>query len=696
MAGRDERTCSLTDVGDVDGTFTKSEFLDYIGTNLHLSPVSSSYKKFLVFWDEEDHKRGSSGNRLWRPIQPRRIPMIKYKAKVALQHINLSYNFSILAQFWEPTIVGHQRLLSTSDQPFGLTYLSKGLCSYRKRCLNYLYSCDTNSAVKLRIDGGERRGSDSVTGPPSRVFLHGWPEYSPNVELYSDEEYPLRNEAIRCKIKSYMAVPLFDLTSIRCIGVLELISTAASRRREMDNPAYIFGLISTALQGVELRSSKFTCHFNMEMDLAKSSKGLSHALHDIRNALDEACRGHHLPFAQTWIPSTGGNVLSTTSEEYYLSHTRFSLLRDTCESFQLLSGQGVVWKAFSSGNSCFCRDVTMLSITEYFFAHVARKVLLDSSLAICLKSNHTGDDVYVLELFLPSKTADPQQLLESVLLTLKQHLSSFRLASGTKLGDKMYVEVLKVSEDDQLDCFRLFHATTGDSVGLQDQSSSMHPLLFSEDLWKDFCEFPLLNWDCSHWEDASVSKCSLAEKNDFVGVKDDSLTTQSLKDDSSNINSTASTSRFPDVDYLDTLSAEDPNTLDCWNGFFNVSKIDSDTTTGGSSASKLETINLEIVEKHFPLKLKDAAHSLKVSTSTLKRKCRKLGITRWPRKKNHSTCFTTSIESNKDDEKRNNPDCGLEGLNSYTSAEQGTTCSKQNLLQAATVTSGRVMTIKAA
>ncbi|KAL3512373.1 hypothetical protein ACH5RR_025090 [Cinchona calisaya] len=126
---------------------------------------------------------------------------------------------------------------------------------------------------------------------------------------------------------------------------------------------------------VGLRASKFTCHFNMEKDLAKlSSTGLSHALHDIRKALEERCRSHNLPFAQTWTPPRSGenhsyigNVMSTTSDEYYLSHTRFSLPRDICESFQLLSGRGVVWRAFASGNSCFCRDITMLSVTEYSF-----------------------------------------------------------------------------------------------------------------------------------------------------------------------------------------------------------------------------------------------------------------------------------------------------------------------------------------
>ncbi|KAL3512378.1 hypothetical protein ACH5RR_025095 [Cinchona calisaya] len=694
-----EGTVTPRSLTDVDGTLTKSEFLDCIGTKLHMSPVSSSYNKFLVFWNEEDDE-SDSYQTLFSNVGPSLLttPIIKDKVKIALQHVDLSYNVSILAQFWVPVTAGGRQFLITSDQPFGLTSLRKGLCCYRKYCLNYSYC----------ISGGGSESAVSSTGPPSRVFVRGLPEYSPNVEFYSNiKEYHLRDEAMRRRIKNYMAVPVFDPTSQDCIGVLELVSTPGLIG-EMDKPAYIFGLISTALQGVGLRTSKFACHFNTENDLAKSSTGLSHALHDIRKALEETCRSHNLPFAQTWKHSYMGNVMSTTSDEYYLSHTRFSLLRDTCESFQLLSGRGVVWRAFASGKPCFCRDITMLSIAEYSFAHIARKVLLDSSLAICLKSDHTGDDVYyVLELFLPCKTADPRLLLESVLLIMKNHLDSFRLASGQKLGDEMLVEVLRVSKEDKLDFLRLFHDATGGSVGLPDQSSSVDQLLFSDE-GTDW-EFSTIDnardivdeqWgsylECLPKEDASVPKCSLAVNNDLSGWNKDSCDTQSVKGGSSYINSSVSTSRFPGKDYSNTMVAEDHNTVDHQNAISSDHKVESsDTKEGRSSASVSERINHETIMKHCGLTLKDAARSLKVSPTTLKRKCRKLGIPSWPRMKNQANCSTTSIESKKDNEKHNSK-YGQEGLNSNMSTEDGPTCSKQNFSQAATVTSNSSMIIKAA
>ncbi|KAL3512367.1 hypothetical protein ACH5RR_025084 [Cinchona calisaya] len=164
------------------------------------------------------------------------------------------------------------------------------------------------------------------------------------------------------------------------------------------------------------------------------------------------CKRHKLPFAQTWTPSSDenyiGKVMSTTKKGSYLSDRKYSLLKEACMNIQLMKGQGVVWRAFSCQNSCFCRDVSQLRITDYSFSHVARTLGLTSSFAICLQSNRTGDDIYVLELFLPNyKTRDPRILLDNLLATLKQHLKSFKIVSGQKLGKELYVEVLKVSEE---------------------------------------------------------------------------------------------------------------------------------------------------------------------------------------------------------------------------------------------------------
>jgi hypothetical protein len=54
------------------------------------------------------------------------------------------------------------------------------------------------------------------------VFLHKFPEFNPDVKYYSLEDYPQRNLALRCDIRGYWALPVFERSSQTCIGVLEI------------------------------------------------------------------------------------------------------------------------------------------------------------------------------------------------------------------------------------------------------------------------------------------------------------------------------------------------------------------------------------------------------------------------------------------------------------------------------------------
>ncbi|CAL5405775.1 unnamed protein product [Camellia sinensis] len=75
------------------------------------------------------------------------------------------------------------------------------------------------------------------------------------------------------------------------------------------------------------------------------------------------------------------------------------------------------------------------------------------------------------------------------------------------------------------------------------------------------------------------------------------------------------------------------------------------------SGKKEESIGLEILHQHFHLTLLDAASRLNVSRSTLKRICRKLGISEWPsRKRNKLKPVDESV-----------PSAGANDPNLYTS-----------------------------
>ncbi|CAI9102579.1 OLC1v1000873C1 [Oldenlandia corymbosa var. corymbosa] len=664
----------LADEGivDLDEIFTESEFFEYFGTEMVMSG-SSSPKRFLVLWNQEDEELDSTFIRSRSPSTRIDNWMIKDKIRKALEHVDLASSLSILAQFWAPLIIADQCFLRTLYQPFGVTYLGKGLCSYRKKSSGFHYRCFSNSGEsKIHLEDG----SESIVlagGPPSRVFISGFPEYSPDVEFYTDTEYPPRQYALHRKIKNYMAVPVFESDSQRCVGVVELVSTTGSGG-EMDKPAYIFGLMSTALQGVGLRTSTFTSHFKMENHLAQSSMRRSNALRDIGVALQEVSISHGLQFAQAWTHMEFNGhtpyALSTASYGYYQSHPGFSIFRDTCESFHLTSGGGVVSKAFTCGGLCFCRDIGRLSIADYSFAHVARKVLLTASFAICLKSHHYESpenslpNVYVLEFFLPSTAAEnPRELLEHVLLTMKKHLNGFVIGSGENLESGINVQVLRVPEEDDncQESFRLFPniSSTGGSVGLalDDQSSYMKLTQTTISVQQSGLEDSatgnaesntVFNYSESlaeeasiDWEELFADYGAISTSVSFGCGEEHSSDTRSMKGTGSSLNnSIVSTSRFPDKDH----GAADQ---DVFGGCpFVGPAIDYN--------AKVKFAELkETIEKHFDKKLKEAASSMKVSPSTLKRRCRDVGIPCWPRKKpNGGACAAATIEhSGKQNEK---------------------------------------------
>ncbi|KAL3499018.1 hypothetical protein ACH5RR_041750 [Cinchona calisaya] len=98
---------------------------------------------------------------------------------------------STLLQFWEASAkFGGLTVLATAGQPVGLGHFSSQL------------------------------------GPPGRVYENGIPEFCPNIEAYSTDEFPLRDYAINeCGIQGYWALPIFSRLNMHLVGgVLEFVA----------------------------------------------------------------------------------------------------------------------------------------------------------------------------------------------------------------------------------------------------------------------------------------------------------------------------------------------------------------------------------------------------------------------------------------------------------------------------------------
>ncbi|KAI3470610.1 hypothetical protein Pfo_027273 [Paulownia fortunei] len=406
--------------------------------------------------------------------------------------------------FWAPTITENQQeFLDTSDLPFGLSVLRKGLCFFRRHCLSHRYCVDGESC-----------------GPPGRVFRRRFPEFCPDVDCYSVEEFELKGFAVAAGVRGYLSLPVFEPDWQCCIGVLEILTVMDGSYSLTD----VIGKVSNSLEEVELKSSDVFWPFDMKKlaynQFDNGPPEYELALTEIQKVLDVLCKTYKLPCAQTWVvtldESSLESIISTAKMGSYMSVNKVSSFQRDCIWFHLRKGQGIIWKAFLSGTSCFCRDITQLSIQNYALVLSARKADLTGGFAICLQSTYTGNAVYIIELCLPPNQTicrQPWIFLSSLLVTMKQQFKTFKLRSGQEVGDELPVEVLKISKDDPLDSF-IICQTTHDGEDPKNQGNkapltSCQQLIFEVGATKSGLENARINQNTA--SSSSVFGCSRNE-----------------------------------------------------------------------------------------------------------------------------------------------------------------------------------------
>ncbi|XP_016440587.1 protein NLP6 isoform X2 [Nicotiana tabacum] len=349
-----------------------------------------------------------------------------------------------LIQFWAPIrINGGQTFLTTADQPFALNgKIHEGLWAYRRVCLHTIASVDTTDITAAK--------RIHVHGRPARVFRSGMPEFSPHVRYYYMGEYPLRNFAMCLGVGSYWTVPVFEGSGDRCIGVLEY---AFDANEGLDICSILDRFINNhrilKTMGLALIPSWLACPQEIqevsEQELAK-----------VKEVLEVTCKTHKLLFAQTWIPvldSSRTEMLITSAPTKYCSEEITSLeFLAVSDLHHVRTGQGLVGKVFSSKGSCFCRDITQLSIDFYPLVPIARSARFTACFAIFVRLKNASR--MVLEFFLPrDETLDgnPQSFLSKLLATIGEQLPSFSLDSGPSF----FVEVIGTALVDGLDFFEI-------------------------------------------------------------------------------------------------------------------------------------------------------------------------------------------------------------------------------------------------
>lgn len=95
---------------------------------------------------------------------------------------------NFLIQFWVPTSKVGGRCVLTSNQPFGLHRIERGLCEYRKHCMGLEFNEEEDES-----GGGSQIG---------QVFRHKQKKYTEILGSCTTKGHPLRFFARKCGIKN--------------------------------------------------------------------------------------------------------------------------------------------------------------------------------------------------------------------------------------------------------------------------------------------------------------------------------------------------------------------------------------------------------------------------------------------------------------------------------------------------------------
>ncbi|KAF5818805.1 putative transcription factor Nin-like family [Helianthus annuus] len=406
-----------------------SEFLQFFSPNSlhHWEPKSR--RNPWVFWSESEGCENNSSSADLSTL------LIHDKIRYALSNIRLSWGY--FAQFWAPVKLGGRWVLSTSGQPFAVDHPRHEFAEYRLYSVRYKFNIDLD-----KHDNGNDpmiiRGGAGTAFLNCLTNVNKLPDFLP---VWWDEE----------KLNTRVMVPICFPSQGNCLGVLEftldesknwlgvvLLDTVKALKKVGLDVFYVQDLIPYAISGLEVTKD------------------------EIEEALKVVCETHNLALAQVWIPYEDTNNApfpysledSKTKRLLAIKLTGYlyAVTEDECNDLEPYFRFGDITPRAIEHHLLTLQDykaryisklghVKFIDWDDDFFSST-------SALAICLRSNDSGDFNYAFE-FMWTQHSNYVIHLEALLLTLKRCLPGFKFASGAELGDELDVIVVKSSTNDE-------------------------------------------------------------------------------------------------------------------------------------------------------------------------------------------------------------------------------------------------------